>query len=915
MLTDFRVDIVPRQPNSLPAYPGCLPIDCDEVMYEVYIKTDLFYTEFRYSWLSILGRITVDGRELDGSSSFVEVERSIELCSPYYWNSAELTLQRNGIVEFGIGDPFPPPLSPNNSIPLTNGSALLFSVIVHAPLGSNVSWENTSNGVNPYVSCIGRNVLFVNCTGELSVSYGGGISPEIEVPFPTACLTPIEYNIDAPPYQLIPSSSSSIVTIPIDISGISAGTLIDEIEVLVEVRTSNYMEYGNVSSEVFDCFSYLDPDCEIKTINYQEGGFKFRKLHGIKSNFLYTGNLNLLDITLLGPINESIGDCAEVKVLYVRVKIAGSCCVIQPSVGNSVEVCYSGEPPCNEFSINVSELPSVQQSCDLRYKVSLMWTYPQPNLNFESLNFTIRFVSQVPFSQILTNSFCSSCISVTNVGPNLYDVTCSLSNSTLTRGSSFDLVFSGTDGCVKGYVFTESTLKLLAEPECVPELIPPYTLSSYSNCSPFLSGFVEYSFSQLCDDILIKATPSDGSSSCSHEISLINGEPVYAFCACNNKYPYEVKCSKVGNPDNGWLNGVTTYDLVLISKHILLIDAFSDVFQYYAADADCSGTLTTFDIVQIRKLILGIYSPGIPALDPINDPPIPNYKFFDNIPPAFPVTNGLCASEVTKTVPGPTKNANFYIVKTGDVNWASIGLPTFCLTQDIIEERSKNPLLLNVEYGSVNQGATFTVPVICENKSSFAAIQFELGFDPTKFRFLGINHGGVEEFNDECFGLNKAEDGQIRFGWYSETGSELVLPYGKVLFYLEFEALRSTDRGSLRIGSDLVDFHSVAFDFDGHEREIKDAALSKKNELITTQLNPNPFRLSTELLIQMPREDNLRLDIFNAVGELINSRSFILFKGQNELMLQSSDFQNTEGVYLLILSTSTQTISLLLVKQ
>jgi hypothetical protein len=60
--------------------------------------------------------------------------------------------------------------------------------------------------------------------------------------------------------------------------------------------------------------------------------------------------------------------------------------------------------------------------------------------------------------------------------------------------------------------------------------------------------------------------------------------------------------------DDNPLNGVTTYDLVLISKHILGLEPLNSPYKMIAADANKSGSITTFDIVEIRKLILGIYT-------------------------------------------------------------------------------------------------------------------------------------------------------------------------------------------------------------------------------------------------------------------------------------------------------------------
>ncbi|MEM0992054.1 MAG: dockerin type I domain-containing protein, partial [Bacteroidota bacterium] len=54
------------------------------------------------------------------------------------------------------------------------------------------------------------------------------------------------------------------------------------------------------------------------------------------------------------------------------------------------------------------------------------------------------------------------------------------------------------------------------------------------------------------------------------------------------------------------LNGVTTLDIVLISKHILGIDPLGDPYQIIAADVNNSGSITTFDMVALRRLILGM---------------------------------------------------------------------------------------------------------------------------------------------------------------------------------------------------------------------------------------------------------------------------------------------------------------------
>ena len=52
------------------------------------------------------------------------------------------------------------------------------------------------------------------------------------------------------------------------------------------------------------------------------------------------------------------------------------------------------------------------------------------------------------------------------------------------------------------------------------------------------------------------------------------------------------------------LNGVSTFDLVLITKHILGVQPFDSPYQYIAGDANKSNSVTAFDIVVLRKLKL-----------------------------------------------------------------------------------------------------------------------------------------------------------------------------------------------------------------------------------------------------------------------------------------------------------------------
>ena len=78
----------------------------------------------------------------------------------------------------------------------------------------------------------------------------------------------------------------------------------------------------------------------------------------------------------------------------------------------------------------------------------------------------------------------------------------------------------------------------------------------------------------------------------------------FKFCPCSNCDQFRVTPAK----NDDWLNGVSTFDLTLIDKHILGVEYLNSPYKIIAADVNKSNTVTTYDMVELRKLILGIYT-------------------------------------------------------------------------------------------------------------------------------------------------------------------------------------------------------------------------------------------------------------------------------------------------------------------
>jgi hypothetical protein len=114
-------------------------------------------------------------------------------------------------------------------------------------------------------------------------------------------------------------------------------------------------------------------------------------------------------------------------------------------------------------------------------------------------------------------------------------------------------------------------------------------------------------------------------------------------------------------------NGVTTFDFVLIRKHILGVDTLGTPYKIIAADINRSGSVTTFDLVELRKLILTIYA---------EFPDNTSWRFVDAdyvFPnPLNPFVEDFPESVQLNELVQDKLDVNFIGIKIGDVNGSAI---------------------------------------------------------------------------------------------------------------------------------------------------------------------------------------------------------------------------------------------------
>ncbi len=602
-----------------------------------------------------------------------------------------------------------------------------------------------------------------------------------------------------------------------------------------------------------------------------------------------------------GPITTlSIGDafCADTSIHFKVRGVSGGC----GDMRASVEL-YSTTPP---DTIRVKKV-----------EYTLQFDFDSPNISFDTVEYT-DWPSVVCSTYGCFNGHCYTmssdsktfdyCFSVPNNAPTtLY----------LNPSKHMDLIFSSTGkGCITNVRVTKLALTYAnASSGCIPRVDEP---EDFSICANSIKGTVKTELGEGVEEVKIylkqgivniindnikNCSSVTCSSSCAPDSVLTDENGAFNFCdVCATCDRFMIEPRKNDNP----LNGVTTYDLVLISKHILGTEPFNTPYKIIAADANKSDEVTTFDIVTLRKLILGIdtalqYTTSWRFVDksflPFPDPTDPFQSLF---------------TEISNCVAPQASTVDFIGIKVGDVNNTAMahGRPI------------ERPVVgLSWPNMRIAQGSIVTLPITYSGTESMEAVQLGLRFDPAVLQLIGPSQGDLESYLPGNFNLLKATAGEIRTLWLPMAGEpEPVLP-GTVLFYLSFKVLADVPESGLPLWLDEQLLACSAWKSDGAEYALRYTLGSKPREQAAvdpTQLQatirPNPSSGTAALVVQATKQEKARVILLDAFGRRLAMRELMLAEGQQEIPLMEVQGLPS-GVYVWQIYTPTLKAQGHLVKQ
>ena len=334
-------------------------------------------------------------------------------------------------------------------------------------------------------------------------------------------------------------------------------------------------------------------------------------------------------------------------------------------------------------------------------------------------------------------------------------------------------------------------------------------------------------------------------------------------------------------------NGVSTFDLVLISKHILNVQLLNSAYKVIAADANNSGSVSTLDLVAIRKVVLRVAD---------EFPNNTSWRFVDKSH-VFANANNPWAVSFPEVINRNNLTANdfaadFVAIKVGDVNGDAA--PNSILG---VEDRTFNGnLVFNASEQNVQIGDEFTVDfTAAQNVEGY---QFTLDYDEKAVELIDIVDGLAKEVAN--FNVI-ADKGLVATSWNEDQATA-----GATMFSLVFRAKADVDVSNVvSVSSEVTtaeayningDLMGISLEFNG---QAQTAAFSLE------QNTPNPFKAETTIGFTLPEASSATITISDVTGKVVKVVKGDYAKGYNTVTLKRSDIRVSNGVLSYQLETAT----------
>ena len=351
-----------------------------------------------------------------------------------------------------------------------------------------------------------------------------------------------------------------------------------------------------------------------------------------------------------------------------------------------------------------------------------------------------------------------------------------------------------------------------------------------------------------------------------------DGLGLYSFTGT----PINVEYKLVAEKDYDYHNGVSTLDLVLIQRHILGLGLLDSPYKVIASDINNDEELKASDLVQLRKLILGIIQefPDNQSWRFIN-----SEQTFIEIDSPWPLDEDI----ETGTIEGDHPGNDFVAVKIGDVNGNAV---TSGLKGNVISStRDFDPVELFFEDRFVEANELIEVTFSTVEAIEIFGFQFTLELLDLELR--DIQEGNIPLASEN---IGMLSNDVITMSY--NNGQAIKISNNGSLFTLNFVANNS---GML---SEMINLTSKVTESEaylGSTMEVRKVILNSsrnQEDLAENKLfqnEPNPFKETTTIKYQLTEKGKVKFTILDVTGKVLKVINVDGVQGINELVLKVDD--------------------------
>ncbi|MEO6038687.1 MAG: hypothetical protein ABIQ93_09760, partial [Saprospiraceae bacterium] len=314
-------------------------------------------------------------------------------------------------------------------------------------------------------------------------------------------------------------------------------------------------------------------------------------------------------------------------------------------------------------------------------------------------------------------------------------------------------------------------------------------------------------------------------------------------------------------------------------------------YKILAADANRSGTVTTFDIVQLRKLILGILDtlPGstswrfLPA----------NYVFADTLNPfANAIPENISLANLTQD----QLNQDFVGIKLGDLNGNT----------NAADPRSpRDTAWVELPDLTLLPGVPIALPLVLKKWPALSGFQLELGFDPAQAELQWVETLPGSSLTINHLAQSKANS--LAISW--DDAAQLPGADDSILLVLHLLPARyATLRTAVRLQSERLAPESYPEEpADIHPLSLRFSPVGDASNPVAAswQCFPNPFSEAATFVFELAEPGEVRLLISDAAGRHVLSRQAYFPAGRQQWRIDGQDLP-AAGAYRCRLETSSQ---------